>query len=1259
MGRLGDYSAKIITIILILSLILVISLIKVQNSSDIGYQPVEYWRSSMFPENWQPIDKTGFQDGINVFFDLNGTLDENGRAINSGPAYHPYRFLHDFSYAGYSKGEKPIPPEDPNTNWVDSAGVYNVLNYGCTANGAADCRAAIQNAINDAEANSRGGVVYLPEGEYRIRLTKSNKLLRINNSRVVIRGDGPEKTKIKIDPLWSDTSFSMSSTGVIHAEPTGESIYGWSIVSNQKSIVRDEPYPTKIIKVSSVSGFSIGDPIIIRGTMTQNYINEHDMSNAGLNAWPLGDTSYLWRRRIIDINSAANEITLDVPTKYRIKSIENPIAAITRSGISEIGIEELSIGIIRHPDNWPNDSGTLPTNAIVSAINENYAIGFYNVLNGWVYNVKSYMPIENSNRPQNNDLSNMFGAYDIELLNGAIRMKHSQFISVKNFEFKNSQSNTVGCCGIGYTVQLENTNEVLFENGTIQKMKKAFTINLGGSSGNVFKDATIREIFLTPSDFHSHLSTANLIENIYFDGNWWESTVRPLGATQSSSTFHGHSASQNVFWNIEGAPLNIPAREYDPDSSGVDPGIVVSSQYGWGYIIGTSGGFSDVVTPIKPNRKYSGQTWRPYIIPRDYTEGIGYDKPSSNYFGKDLCPRSLYNAQLQLRLHGIMDRCSISIECLDYDNDGFNSTAGSCGTLLDCNDNDPLLNIDCTTNRIIVDNADAGFSSQYNWIPSKAINPYGSNSFYSSIMGDTATWSFIVQPGVYQVYGWWTHLPSRSQNAPYDIYNGDIILQTARANQNNSNLAGKWNLLGEYSFDKIPKIVLRVEGGASYSADAVSLIKTGDISYTCIPVAEICNEIDDDCDNIADDGVKNTYYNDLDGDLFGAGNMIELCTQTAGYVPNNLDCNDNNPAVGLFKNCNYNGNACGGFSLCAESCPLPPQEICGNNIDENCDGVIDACSQELPALNVIYPQNYYNYKNKPVPLRYSASGAQNCWYSLGDVKQNTLCNVDTYLSLPTGIYTIGVFANNSAGSVNRSIIFRVNINRRSLIHGSDYIEKGTLGLIEDYTDEQLKNIGDFTIISNGIGKVEFLEPVNLIENINKNTNIIDLDSNVKISYNKIEIDSTILFSLNKRARITFEGVEFENPRIIKDGNTCLDCIIEINDRINNKISFLVNGFSGYSIEENFIGLENLEGEPDVNYDKQYISSDNLNDGPQIAERTIKTGSDYGRNYNVSSNLLISILVVIIFLLVVFLFKIKGKIKNRIHSRKNVRIFYKK
>lgn len=84
---------------------------------------------------------------------------------------------------------------------------------------------------------------------------------------------------------------------------------------------------------------------------------------------------------------------------------------------------------------------------------------------------------------------------------------------------------------------------------------------------------------------------------------------------------------------------------------------------------------------------------------------------------------------------------------------------------------------------------------------------------------------------------------------------------------------------------------------------------------------EICNNIDDDCDNAIDEGLTQfTYYQDADLDTYGNINSsTTICASTApsGYVINSTDCNDVNAAVHP------------GVS-----------DIC-NSIDDNCDNVID------------------------------------------------------------------------------------------------------------------------------------------------------------------------------------------------------------------------------------------------------------------------------------------------------------------------------
>jgi hypothetical protein len=114
--------------------------------------------------------------------------------------------------------------------------------------------------------------------------------------------------------------------------------------------------------------------------------------------------------------------------------------------------------------------------------------------------------------------------------------------------------------------------------------------------------------------------------------------------------------------------------------------------------------------------------------------------------------------------------------------------------------------------------------------------------------------------------------------------------------------------------------------GSSTTTQACSVpggyvTRTGDCNDSAASrfpgATEVCNGVDDDCDNSTDEGVTNTYYRDSDGDTYGSSTTTQACSVPSGYATRGGDCNDS--AASRFPGAT---------------------EVC-NGVDDDCDNSTD------------------------------------------------------------------------------------------------------------------------------------------------------------------------------------------------------------------------------------------------------------------------------------------------------------------------------
>jgi len=520
------------------------------------------WHSTLYPENWAP-----------------GFSDTQGR------------FFHDFSFAGYRSGLEAIP--NSTNNIVD----VTKSPYNADRTGILDATLIIQQAIDNVGENG-GGVVFLPEGEYRISITGSNsQALRIKYNNVVIRGDGSTKTFIK------SSSTNIRNKQLIYFYPDAAGWYS-PLSGTTTLILQDLLLPTTTIPVEDPSLFKKGDFVVLGSDLTAAFIAEH-----GCTSYWTTFKAVRFYREITAVDYSKNSIEIDAPTRYFLKMRDNARMYKINPQLTECGIEDLSIGNVQNNGGGWGDSDYDVAGTGAYEVHASHFIFFRNALNCWARNVETYHPKENTQ--------------DIHILSNCMKIADSRFITVEHCNFQRPQYEGDG--GDGYLYTLE-ANDCLIKDCHAEHGRHNYDFKEMTSSGNVILKCTSKEPRLQ-SDFHMALSMANLFDSFESEGDCIDANFRPYG---SAGDMHMYSTTQSVIWNTKGT------KGFGGNSNA---NLVVSRQYGQGYVVGTSGVVNSILTtPISGT-----EGGIPFNTgPADFVEGLG--------MGATLLPQSLYLDQFYKRI---------------------------------------------------------------------------------------------------------------------------------------------------------------------------------------------------------------------------------------------------------------------------------------------------------------------------------------------------------------------------------------------------------------------------------------------------------------------------------------------------------------------------------------------------------------------------------------------------------------------------------
>jgi hypothetical protein len=247
-----------------------------------------------------------------------------------GELWKPDGRLPDFSYAGYRRGEAPIPDRKPDVC---------VRDFGAVGDGKTDDTKAFQKAI----AASAGKVILVPAGRYVI-----TDFLRIRSSATVLKGEGREKSILFFPKPLNDVKENWGAT----TSGRRTSNYSWSggfvalagsIAQPLSRVTAPAARGSRVLTVTDPSRHRVGQDVRLRlDDEPENTLAHHLYSGDPGDIEKLNRQAYVeFDARVSRVDAAKRRIEIDRPLRTDVRLSWKPRLRWAKSTVEESGIEDL------------------------------------------------------------------------------------------------------------------------------------------------------------------------------------------------------------------------------------------------------------------------------------------------------------------------------------------------------------------------------------------------------------------------------------------------------------------------------------------------------------------------------------------------------------------------------------------------------------------------------------------------------------------------------------------------------------------------------------------------------------------------------------------------------------------------------------------------------------------------------------------------------------------------------------------------------